>query len=155
MFSNASKIYPQTKKATEIPKIHRISVILLSEFGRETFGTAYQVYKMARRGKEAPSGTRTEPLNIHGYSVDLLRELGRGAFGTVYRGNDSHGNNFAIKRVCKSDKKMASKEAFKLHFMKENICHENVIDVLDVKTHGDSMWIFMEFCDLGDLNQFF
>ena len=94
-------------------------------------------------------------VKVLGYSIDFLRELGRGGFGTVYRGYDDDGNSVAIKKVSKSDRQRASTEAVKFHFLKENILHENIIKVFNVKTWEDSMWIVMEYCDFGDLDNFF
>ena len=39
--------------------------------------------------------------------------------------------------------------------MKENINHDQIVKVYDVKNWKDSMWIVMEYCDLEDLNNFF
>ena len=94
-------------------------------------------------------------VEVLGYSIDFLRELGRGGFGTVYRGYDDDGKSVAIKKVSKSDRQKASAEAVKFHFLKENILHANTTKVCNVKTWEDSMWIVMEYCEFGDLNNFF
>ena len=60
-----------------------------------------------------------------------------------------------MKKVSKSNRQKASTEAVKFHLLKGKIHHENIIKVYDVKTWQDSIWIMMEFCDLGDLNTFF
>ena len=106
----------------------------------------------------AESSGSTNPSikgNIFGYTIDFLQELGRGSFGTVYRGSNAEGNCVAIKKISKADKKAASTEAVKFHFLKEKIFHGHVMKVHDVKTWSDSMWIVMEYCELGDLNKFF
>ena len=41
------------------------------------------------------------------------------------------------------------------HFLQKNISNEHIVKVYDVKTWMNSMWIMMEYCDLGDLNKFF
>ena len=92
---------------------------------------------------------------VFGYEVDLLDELGRGAFGTVYRGYNRWGRTIAIKRASKRDKAKASGEAVKFHYLKQIAFHDHIIKVYDVKSQNDAMWIMMEYCDLGDLNQFF
>ena len=93
--------------------------------------------------------------NVFGYSVDFLNELGRGSFGTVYKGCAEDGAIVAIKKVSKVDKKKASTEAVKFHFMKENVSNKYIVEVLAVKSWMDSMWIIMTLCDLGDPNDFF
>ena len=98
-------------------------------------------------------------INIFGYTVDILQELGRGAFGTVYKGYDKGKNAIAVKKVAigneREDRKKASSEAVKFHVLKNNVRNDHVIKVHDVKKSGNSMWIVMEYCDLGDLNNFF
>ena len=42
----------------------------------------------------------------------------------------------------------------RFHYLKDTIVHENVVSVFDVQTARDAMWIIMEYCDLGDLNDF-
>ena len=103
------------------------------------------------------NGRMTE---IFGYKIDVMEELGRGAFGTVYKGYGDNNSIVAVKKICtgsEEDRKIASKEALKFHFMKDRDMQVNdhIINIYDVKYQQNSVYIFMEFCDLGDLNQFF
>ena len=120
-----------------------------------TGNISFRDRKMAASNAES-SGA----INIFGYTVDILQELGRGGFGTVFKGFDNTGNAVAVKKVAINspndhDKKKAIAEAVKFHFLKENVSHDHVIKVYDVKRWRDSMWIMMEFCEFGDLNSFF
>ena len=95
-------------------------------------------------------------VEVCGYKLDFLQQLGRGGFGTVFKGFHETKNTVAIKQISKAERKKAIAEAIKFHFLKEkNLLHEHVIKVYDVQTWKDSMWIVMEYCDLGDLDKFF
>ena len=94
--------------------------------------------------------------SVPGYAFDLLDdEIGHGAFGTVYKGLDREQKAVAIKRLGKEHKANMSTEAVKSHFIKNNINHNQIVKIYDVKTWKNSMWIIMEYCELGDLDNFF
>ena len=94
-------------------------------------------------------------IKVHAYTVDLMNELGHGTFGEVYKGWNKSNDLIAIKRISKRNGTKTITEAVVFYNLKKNIRHNNIIMVHDVKTYGDFMWIMMEFCNLGDLNQFF
>ena len=80
-----------------------------------------------------------------GFKIDFLEELGRGAFGTVYKGYDQNDSLVAVKRIrtgTEEDRKNASKEALKFHYLKDKDLQANghimrVIDVNMVPTFPD------------------
>ena len=94
-------------------------------------------------------------FQVGGYRLNFMQELGRGGFGTVYKGYNQDNQVAAIKKVSKKDRRKAATESVTFHYLKETIVHKNVVSVFDVQTAGDAMWIIMEYCDLGDLNDFF
>ena len=115
---------------------------------------------MATAGSVTMETERTDSYavaQVFGYTVDFMEELGRGAFGTVYKGYNHDDNIVAIKKVSKIEKRKASSEACKFYYLKQKDLQENqhIVRIDDVKQYKDSMWIIMEYCDLGDLNNFF
>ena len=81
--------------------------------------------------------------DIFGNKVDLLDELGRGGFGTVYKGTNRFGKTIAVKKINKKERTKASAESVKFHYLKRIISHRQIVDVYDVKSRDDSMWIMM------------
>ena len=97
---------------------------------------------------------------VFGYRIDLMNELGRGSFGTVYKGYGENNSLVAVKKICtgtEENRRNASREAWKFNSLKDRLSHRNdhITSIYDVKYLQNAIWITMEFCDLGDLNQFF
>ncbi len=104
--------------------------------------------------KFVPVAVMSGTIDIHGYTVNILDDIGRGAFGTVYAATDSNGITRADKKISFRDHpKIASSEAIKFHQVPQD--HRNIVKIYDVKKHQSSIWIFMELCSHGDLDQYF
>ena len=84
------------------------------------------------------------------YSVHFGEELGGGTFGTVYKANNKYGNLVAAKRINTRRHYRIAKNEAKL-FYKNLVGHKNIITIFDINDEKD-MWIFMEYCEYGDLN---
>ncbi len=91
-------------------------------------------------------------LRVNEYTVHTYPELGRGAFGIVYKARDTTGNTVAAKKmdVPQNASEMNS-------FYNNPPKHANIIKVLDTVFDKDTsiMWMFMHFCEHGDLNRYF
>ena len=94
-------------------------------------------------------------VEVGEYKVDLLTEIGRGRFGTVYKGWwDTSNVSVAAKKISgRAGSEISEVKA--LYRLQTNTIHAHIIRVYDVKNDNDSIYIMMELCDLGDLNEFF
>ena len=110
--------------------------------------------------------------HIFGYSVDLLNNLGHGSFGTVYKGLNNDRSVVALKKVSlafKPDEEEIISKATKVLLLLDGydeyiegtdneeyaLGKEHITTVREVRSYKKSMWIVMEYCDLGNLNCFF
>ena len=95
-------------------------------------------------------------IRVLDYNVDLVDEVGRGSFGTIYKGiHERTSEVVAVKRVSKKVKAGAISESVRSLYLKKEIVHDHIVRVFQVQQFQDSMWIFMEYCHLGDLGDFF
>ncbi len=96
----------------------------------------------------------TQSNKVLDYDVNFKTVLGKGAMGIVHPATDKKGNKVAAKRIDYRDKSMGENIAKAL----ENISrlkHQNVVQILDTAEQPFVVWIFMEFCQLGDLEKYF
>ena len=94
------------------------------------------------------------------YTVTTRPFIGSGSFGKVCEAvhNDTH-VKVAVKEIAitnnneKNDymSDMADRELAILQKLKN---HKNIVKILDYVLEEDSCWIFMEFCNLGDLKAY-
>ena len=96
-------------------------------------------------------GIRSDVLDIKSFSVtrDIL---GQGAFGVVFKGKDAKKNPIAAKRIDGSEHSKVLTHHYDriLH-----LDHQNIIKILDIEKLDSIFWMFMEFCEIGDLNKFY
>ena len=109
--------------------------------------------------------------HIFGFSVDLLNNLGHGGFGTVYKGFNKDQRIVALKKVSLAFKPHEEEIISKAKVLllldgydehtegrdseEYTLGKEHIITTREVRSYKKSMWIVMEYCDLGNLNCFF
>ncbi len=93
-------------------------------------------------------------LNTGPYIVDAGTVLGSGAFGIVHTAKHCETDKLvAAKRIDIKDKNKCQKIAQN----SENLLslkHENIAAVFHIVSEPNTVWMFMEFCDKGDLVEF-
>ena len=90
---------------------------------------------------------------VGNYRVETYKVLGTGAFGVVSPATDSKGNKVAAKKIALTDKRVAkiSKDLEKLRELE----HPHIVKIFDIHQVEAIIWIFLEYCAHGDLNNFF
>ncbi len=94
-------------------------------------------------------------IQVGQFQVFLSEKLGRGGFGIVYKAKDKKGKDIAAKDIDISEHgKSAAQEAENFYKLKQ-IKHHNIVEIFEVKRDENDVWIFMEQCQLGDLDRYF
>ncbi len=99
-------------------------------------------------------------VQICDYFVDFEDQLGKGAFGIVYKAKHVRGGEVAAKKILINEHTGVSalKEAMNAYNLaRQRGIHRNVVEIYQVKHDPGQkcMWVFMEFCALGDLDTYF
>ena len=93
---------------------------------------------------------------FEGYKIDFLHELGRGGFGMVYEGWDTNNRAVAVKKITRNAGPRAHREALSLQKLKEDVSrHPNIISIHCVQYWSGAIWIVIELCHGGDVEQCF
>ena len=89
--------------------------------------------------------------NIKGYSKQVK---GQGAYGIVYKGHKDKGNKIAAKQINTKRKHSLPGILKDIERLKK-LDHPNIVKVHDINQEDSVIWIFMELCELADLNKFY
>ena len=96
--------------------------------------------------------------NVGMYSVTFDPPLGSGTFGMVHKAvHKTTKQVVAAKRIIIGDshtiiKGMQDMAQREIQIMKELTSHPNIVEVYESTIKKNVCWLFMEFCDLGNLN---
>ncbi len=94
-------------------------------------------------------------LDVGKYSVFLSHQLGNGAFGVVYKAQDDRGQAVAAKKISLgAHGRLAIQEVLNFYKLMP-LQHDNIVKIFDINRDRDAMWIFIEQCELGDLDKYF
>ncbi len=89
------------------------------------------------------------------FTVHLDEVLGQGGFGTVYKAtNNDNGEIVAAKKINLQARPNAHiREA--VSFFNRPPVHDNLIELFQIHHHVFDFWVFMGYCQHGDLNDYF
>ncbi len=90
---------------------------------------------------------------IAGYLVNFRKRLGRGAIGNVYKATDKDGSTIAAKQVDSSRSERSAVRELQNAQRHAMLNHENIVNIFKILNEED-IWVFMEYCDGGDLNDY-
>ncbi|KAM3143604.1 hypothetical protein pb186bvf_004366 [Paramecium bursaria] len=90
------------------------------------------------------------------WTIDQTKRLGKGAYGEVFLAND--GKQTVAAKVINTqnakEKKFITQKAQEEIEIMRRITHENVVRLLDVQVTQNNIYIFMEYCKSGTLEQY-
>ena len=98
-------------------------------------------------------------VDVGQYRVTLLPHIGSGSFGQVYKAVHRHTKELvAVKGIkcvfegefIKDSQDMALAEAESM----KRINHPNILSLLDFQMYKGTAWLFMEYCEKGDLEKY-
>ena len=92
----------------------------------------------------------------HKRNIQEYPALGGGAFGSVYLVNyPTYARKYAVKVVDIPDQETASQAIKEVVTLRHLNGHSNVVQIFSAEISPDqALLIWMEYCDLGDLNDF-
>ena len=100
------------------------------------------------------TGSSSDNWHVEDFTINPKGVLGQGAYGVVYRAVDSKGNNVAAKRIDLGRKHALPNINKDVKKLKE-LNNPNIVKVYTIHREQDVVWIIMELCEHGDLNNFY
>ena len=86
---------------------------------------------------------------VKGYQI--LQKIGRGSYGDVFKARNAEGRIVAIKEIKSKDPDIEKYIQGEISVIEEKLKHPNIVKVFDYFT-DNTLYIAMEFCNLGDLS---
>ncbi len=91
-------------------------------------------------------------LSVSEYRVNTHKILGKGSFGIVHKALDKNGADVAAKRIDFTAKNINRIPHIASDLKKLTVLeHENIVRIFNVLKEEETIWVFMELCNHGDL----
>ena len=88
-------------------------------------------------------------------NYEIIRKLGQGSYGSVYLAQQrDSGRQCVMKRmVLRSLNEKERQSAFQEARVLRDLSHPNIVAYIDTQATASKLYLFMQFCDGGDLEQ--
>ena len=84
-------------------------------------------------------------------NYQIIKRIGRGSYGDVFKARNAKGHIVAIKEIRSRDPDIEKYIQGEISVIEEKLKHPNIVKVFDYFT-DNTLYIAMEFCNLGDLS---
>ena len=84
-------------------------------------------------------------------NYQIIKKIGRGSYGDVFKARNAEDRIVAIKEIRSRDPDIEKYIQGEISVIEEKLKHPNIVKVLDYFT-DNTLYIAMEFCNLGDLS---
>ena len=84
-------------------------------------------------------------------NYQIIKKIGRGSYGDVFKAKNAEGRIVAIKEIRSRDPDIEKYIQGEISVIEEKLKHPNIVKVFDYFT-DNTLYIAMEFCNLGDLS---
>ena len=90
------------------------------------------------------------------YEVNMLDKIGQGSYGVVYRGKDKlDGSTVAAKQCDIANDKTGADTMTEIKHFRSVQNHPHIVELYDCHNKEKTIWMIMEYCDAGDLEQYY
>ena len=91
----------------------------------------------------------------HVQDYTVTARIGKGSFAEVHEARNKTGKRFALKEIDERGSKIEKYVRGEIEIANWKLKHKNIVEIFDCFVDNNKVYIVMEFCLLGDLNDYF
>ena len=85
----------------------------------------------------------------------IISSIGRGSFAEVHEARNQTGDRFALKEIKERCSTLEKYIRGEMEIANWKLKHRNIVENFDCFVDNNIIYIMMEYCRLGDLNDYF